>query len=104
MIDAKARQEERLRIINKLQRVSIHSSPRRDLAALVRVRGLDLRAGDRGVVFGSRQPTAILVREPNRVRRVALEPPRDVPRTLAFVGAPLLAMAAVRLIAPKDKQ
>lgn len=91
-----------MRLINELRTVTIHASATRRVAAIVRVQGIDLRFGGRGLLYERREPSAILVRDPDKVRRVALQPERASGRALVFLATPLLAMAAVRLLSENN--
>lgn len=91
-----------MRIINDLRPVTVASDGAREIDGVVRVRGIDATAGDRGVRFERRVPVAIIVRDAGGVRRMTL--PEQHTNALAFIAAPLAAFAISQAFRRRQKR
>lgn len=91
-------------IINELREVTIDSDGRRVIEAVVRVRGFALSSGERRVRIERQEPVALLVREADTTRRLALPAAPNSLATLAVIaGAPLVAHLSRRLFRRRSR-
>jgi hypothetical protein len=81
---------------NELQRVPLLRDDRREVAGLVRVRGIDARAGQQGFVALNETPVAVVVREGATERKIPLA--QREPPFAALAAAPVAAFVAMKLL------
>lgn len=86
-----------MRRINELRTVKVADGPGHSVEAVVRVRGIDAMAGGRGFVLHSEEPVTLLVRDRDSLRRVAMPERNDGMSPVAFLAAPIAALAIARM-------
>jgi hypothetical protein len=91
-----------MRVRNEVRRVHIATLPGREVDALVRVRGIDATAGGQGVVAGSEDPLALIVRTPEGERRMQIETRQ--PPVAAIAVVPVLAYTLGRFIVRRRRR
>jgi hypothetical protein len=86
-----------VRLVNEVRTVTLALTDDREVAARVRVRGIDARVGRQGFVALSQEPLAVVVREHRRERRIRLggSPIAAAGGALA-AAAPVVAYLACR--------
>jgi hypothetical protein len=85
-----------VRILNKTQTLPLGRSEGRSIEAVVRISGIDARAGGRGFVYERRDPQAVLVRGEDDLSSIDIRPSGGVP--VARIAAPVAAYLLARVI------
>jgi hypothetical protein len=85
-----------VRILNKTQTLPLGRSEGRSIEAVVRISGIDARAGGRGFVYERRDPQAVVVRGEDDLSRIEIRPADGVP--LIRMAAPVAAYLLTRII------
>jgi hypothetical protein len=86
-----------MRILNETRAAPVAYSRGRRIEAIVRVRGVDARAGSRGFSYQRHEPQAIILRGEDDIARVAIPgPTMNVAGAVAPVAIYLLSRALVK--------
>ena len=86
---------------DELRTVKVADGPGRSVEAVVRRRGIDLRADGRGFVFQTEEPVTLLVRDQDTLRRISMPERNEGVPAVAFLAAPIVAMVVARMFKPK---
>jgi hypothetical protein len=92
-----------MRLLNRVERVSLPLRDGRLLEATVRLRGIDARAAGQGFAMEDRTPESITVRGPAGEQSARFQRERAGPPPIAFVALPAAGWLMVRLLAPKGR-
>lgn len=87
-----------MRIINEIEHTDLGERGGRRIRAETRVRGVDLRQNDQGVMFVERTPEAIQVEVAGRIRRTQFPSQPPQPGFALAVAAPILALGLTLLL------
>ena len=82
-----------MRLLHETRTVTLSRTPHRTVEALVRVRGIDIRAGRGGLHFERREPVAVVVRESGEERRHGIAPPPGIGMAAIAIATPIVAGA-----------
>jgi hypothetical protein len=85
-----------VKLRNELQNVRVSDRNGRTVEGVVRVRGVDARVGDRGVLVKMQDPVAVVVHTPSGVQRHALPRYDAFPGVAAAIAGPALFLATKR--------
>ncbi len=86
---------------DELRTVPVADGPGRTVEAVVRRRGIDVRAGGRGVVFQTEEAVTLLVRDRDTLRRISMPERNEGPPAAAFLAAPIAAIVLTRMFRAK---
>ena len=91
-------------LLNETRTVTLSRTPHRTVEALVRVRGIDVRAGGGGLHIERQVPVAVVVRESGEERRRGIVPQPGIGMAAIAMATPIVAGAIVRRFKTKRRK
>ena len=85
-----------MRLLNETRTVTLSRTPHRTIEALVRVRGVDIRAGRGGLHIERQEPIAVVVTESGDERRHGIAPPPGIGMAAIALATPIVSRAIAR--------